>query len=71
MTCQAAALFGCWRYCWALVVHCCVLLSVCELQKGWRLGPRAGAGLGELLAGYLPEYGNLITSCTLASQGAA
>ncbi|WIA16821.1 hypothetical protein OEZ85_013759 [Tetradesmus obliquus] len=42
----------------------------CELQKDWRLGPRSGQGLGELLAGYLPEYGNLITSYTSASKGA-
>jgi isochorismate hydrolase len=39
----------------------------CELQKDWRLGPRAGAGLAELLAGYLPQYGNLITSHNAAS----
>ncbi|KAF6255101.1 isochorismatase family protein [Scenedesmus sp. NREL 46B-D3] len=39
----------------------------CELQKDWRLPPRAGAGLAELLAGYLPQYGNLISSHIAAS----
>eukprot|EP00882_Tetradesmus_deserticola_P004113 GHRQ01004344.1.p1 GENE.GHRQ01004344.1~~GHRQ01004344.1.p1 ORF type:complete len:246 (+),score=120.06 GHRQ01004344.1:2009-2746(+) len=39
----------------------------CELQKDWRLPPRAGAGLAELLAGYLPQYGNLITSHSAAA----
>jgi hypothetical protein len=34
----------------------------CELQKDWRLPPRAGQGLADLLAAHLPEYGNLITS---------
>ncbi|KAF6257125.1 isochorismatase family protein [Scenedesmus sp. NREL 46B-D3] len=42
----------------------------CELQKDWRLPPRAGAGLAELLAGYLPQYGNLISSHTAASGSA-
>eukprot|EP00879_Flechtneria_rotunda_P000494 GHRR01000598.1.p1 GENE.GHRR01000598.1~~GHRR01000598.1.p1 ORF type:complete len:268 (+),score=46.41 GHRR01000598.1:174-977(+) len=36
----------------------------CEFQRDWRLGPGApgGTGLANLLLGYLPEYGNLITS---------
>lgn len=40
----------------------------CELQKDWRLPPRAGQGLADLLATHLPEYGNLITSHK-AAQG--
>lgn len=38
----------------------------CELQHDWRLPPNAGQGLADLLATYLPEYGNLITSHTAA-----
>jgi len=43
----------------------------CELQKDWRLGPNAGQGLGNLLATYLPEYGNLITSHSHTSAAPA
>jgi len=43
----------------------------CELQKDWRQGPNAGQGLGNLLATYLPEYGNLITSHSHTSAAPA
>jgi hypothetical protein len=43
----------------------------CELQRDWRVGPGNGAGLAGLLATYLPQYGNLITSHKAASEGAA
>lgn len=41
----------------------------CELQKDWRRPPAAGQGLADLLSTYLPEYGNLINSYLVASNG--
>jgi nicotinamidase-related amidase len=41
----------------------------CELQKDWRRPPAAGQGLADLLSTYLPEYGSLINSYLVASNG--
>lgn len=40
----------------------------CELHRDWRNDIE---GLGNLLAGYIPDYKNLMTSYTVANNGAS